>query len=55
MLGFEVRRLVVRSHFHLIYRIEDADDGPLVVVVCIRSGYKKPLNKDEARRIMGNQ
>ena len=55
VLGFEVRRLVVRSRFHLIYRIEDADDGPLVVVVCVRSGYKKPLSKDEARQIIGNQ
>ena len=31
-LGVEARRLVVRSRFHLIYRIEDGEDGPLVVV-----------------------
>lgn len=55
LLGVTVRRLIVRGRFHLFYRIEDGDDGPLVVVVCIRSGFKKPMSKDEARRIMENQ
>ncbi len=55
LLGLELRRLVVRSQFHLFYRIEDGDDGPMVVVVYIRSGYQKPLSKDEARRILENQ
>jgi hypothetical protein len=55
VLGVAARRLVVRSRFHLVYRIEDGDDGPMVVVLYIRSGFKKPLGKDEARRIMENQ
>ena len=54
-LGVEVRRLVVRGRFHMVYRIEDGDDGPLVMVMFIRSGFKKPMSKDEARRIMENQ
>jgi hypothetical protein len=54
-LGVEVRRLIVRSRFHLVYQIEDADDGPMVRIVYIRSGYKKPLGDEEARRIMENQ
>lgn len=55
LLGVELRRLVVRGRFHLYYRIEDGDDGPLVVIVFIRSGYRSPLTTDEAHRILSNQ
>lgn len=53
--GVEVRALLVRGRFHLLYRIEDSLDGPVVTILCIRSAYADALTDQEAARIMGNQ
>lgn len=54
LLGRPVRRLLV-GRYHLSYRIDRADDGPLVIVMCIRHAASAALTEENAARILKNQ
>ena len=63
-LGCEVRRVLYQrsagtgasTHaYHLYFKQEKGDDGPLVTVIHVRHASRKPLTRTEAKDILAGQ
>ena len=52
LFGCPVHRLRIEN-WHLYYRIEDGEDGPLVTVLFLWNTSRLPIDNDEAERIKG--